>query len=41
MNQLFPTPIKLQLEKVYQPCFLITKKRYVGMKYEFLGDKGQ
>lgn len=29
-----PKPIKLQFEKIYHPCLLVTKKRYVGMKYE-------
>eukprot|EP00854_Cymbomonas_tetramitiformis_P006039 gene6039-7257_t len=29
-----PAPVCLKLEKVYQPCVLVTKKRYVGMKYE-------
>lgn len=29
-----PDPVTLKLEKVYQPCFLLTKKRYVGYSYE-------
>jgi len=29
-----PKPVKLKLEKVYQPCILQTKKRYVGYAYE-------
>ncbi|OEH77917.1 DNA polymerase zeta catalytic [Cyclospora cayetanensis] len=28
-----PAPITLQLEKVYLPCCLVTKKRYVGNAY--------
>lgn len=30
----FPDPIELEMEKVYLPCFLLTKKRYVGFSYE-------
>lgn len=29
-----PDPILLKLEKVYHPCILLTKKRYVGYSYE-------
>lgn len=29
-----PHPVKLKLEKVYQPSILQTKKRYVGYMYE-------
>ncbi|KAJ6973962.1 DNA polymerase zeta catalytic subunit [Populus alba x Populus x berolinensis] len=29
-----PDPVTLKLEKVYHPCFLLTKKRYVGYSYE-------
>nr|GEV53159.1 DNA polymerase zeta catalytic subunit isoform X1 [Tanacetum cinerariifolium] len=29
-----PSPVVLKMEKVYHPCFLLTKKRYVGYSYE-------
>lgn len=33
-NKIFPVPMALKLEKVYQPCVLQTNKRYVGYSYE-------
>jgi DNA polymerase zeta len=34
VTKMNPRPIKLKFEKVYHPCVLIAKKRYVGFKYE-------
>ncbi|KAL1526822.1 hypothetical protein AB1Y20_015514 [Prymnesium parvum] len=32
-----PHPMELELEKVYHPCVLCTKKRYAGFMYEHVG----
>ena len=34
LSQTDPHPMKLKFEKVYLPCVLQTKKRYVGFKFE-------
>ncbi|KAK9448579.1 uncharacterized protein V1518DRAFT_417602 [Limtongia smithiae] len=34
ITQMNPRPIKLKMEKVYLPCVLQAKKRYVGFMYE-------
>ncbi|KAM3581203.1 DNA polymerase zeta [Umbelopsis sp. WA50703] len=34
ITRMNPVPVKLKFEKVYHPCVLVTKKRYVGYKYE-------
>ncbi|KAH9849760.1 hypothetical protein C2E23DRAFT_870439 [Lenzites betulinus] len=39
ITKMNPAPIKLKFEKVYLPCVLMAKKRYVGFKYENPDDK--
>ncbi|KIK70996.1 hypothetical protein GYMLUDRAFT_33098 [Collybiopsis luxurians FD-317 M1] len=39
VTALNPAPVKLKFEKVYHPCVLMAKKRYVGFKYEHVDDK--
>ncbi|KAI0778186.1 hypothetical protein BD413DRAFT_507367 [Trametes elegans] len=39
ITQMNPAPIKLKFEKVYLPCVLMAKKRYVGFKFENADDK--
>ncbi|KAF9430485.1 DNA polymerase zeta [Podila epigama] len=34
ITKMNPRPVKLKFEKVYHPCFLVTKKRYVGASFE-------
>jgi DNA polymerase zeta len=34
-----PSPVTLRLEKVYKPCILAAKKRYVGYKWETIDQK--
>lgn len=39
VTEFFPDPIKLKFEKVYHPCVLLAKKRYVGNCFEFEDQK--
>ncbi|OAP55773.1 hypothetical protein AYL99_09925 [Fonsecaea erecta] len=34
ITKMNPRPVRLKFEKVYHPCVLLAKKRYVGFKYE-------
>ena len=34
ISKFFPMPLKLKFEKVYYPCILLAKKRYIGYMYE-------
>lgn len=39
ITDVFPDPIKLKFEKVYHPCVLLAKKRYVGNCFEHESQK--
>lgn len=39
VTKMNPRPVKLKFEKVYHPCVLLAKKRYVGFKYESVTQK--
>jgi DNA polymerase zeta len=39
ITKMNPRPVKLKFEKVYHPCVLLAKKRYVGFKYEHRDQK--
>ncbi|KAJ6157522.1 hypothetical protein N7470_005114 [Penicillium chermesinum] len=39
VTEMNPRPVKLKFEKVYHPCVLLAKKRYVGFKYEHRSQK--
>ncbi|KAE8354241.1 hypothetical protein BDV28DRAFT_156340 [Aspergillus coremiiformis] len=39
VTEINPSPVKLKFEKVYHPCILLAKKRYVGFKYEHRDQK--
>ena len=40
-DNIYTSPHDLEYEKVYYPLILITKKRYIGIKYEFDPEEGE
>ena len=40
-DKVFKPPHDLEYEKVYYPLILITKKRYIGIKFEFDPEEGK
>jgi len=40
-DEIYTPPHDLEYEKVYYPLILITKKRYIGIKYEFDPEEGK
>ncbi|EAX90713.1 DNA polymerase family B containing protein [Trichomonas vaginalis G3] len=34
ITSIFPSPIRIKIEKIYRGCFLVNKKRYCGLVYE-------
>jgi DNA polymerase elongation subunit (family B) len=40
-DKVYTPPHDLEYEKVYYPLILITKKRYIGIKYEFNPEEGK
>ena len=40
-DKIFPAPHDLEYEKVYYPLILITKKRYIGIKFDFDPEVGE
>ncbi|KAI8058211.1 hypothetical protein BDF22DRAFT_664475, partial [Syncephalis plumigaleata] len=39
ITSMHPRPVQLKLEKVYMPCVLLSKKRYVGFSYNSPEDR--